>query len=1023
MPLSLSKFLPAGIRVMAISAGLAALAWGSALATTPSSGTLSPGTPLLTFIDGPFTGANPSNNIPGSNGPDCSLVPNTCSDYLLTISIPPGYSLLHPSDVVTIKVQWPDPSGNDFDLYVLDPGTGAVAQPGSTSSADPEITAFHFNDGSVTYRLRVAVFQAANESYAATITLGPPGAGAPGLAHSYTIGTDVWSCATHLNGDNPSGPPPTFDHGQDGEPLTAFDGNGRFYMSAITGVPAGSGVWYSDDACGQAYTFVGTPDAGAGGGDTEIRTAPEKNALGFYNVYTSSLSLANITTAASFDGGNTFTATPISSYAPVVDRNWNATYGPSICYLSFVNGATQPGNLLEVVRMDYSGLAAPVVSPASVVWDPARVDPNLPHQKGNIVTDRRPGANTTLLMAGPNGEGTVYTCWNEAGQRVYCSVSTDFGTTWTHHVVWDGGLGASYAHIFTWLAVDTEGNLYIVFSDDRNIYMATSTDHGTTWSHPVRVNRGGGASNSCIFAQIAAGTPGRVVISFYGTSATSPADPSAVWAVYVARSQNALLAAPDFEEVKVNDKDFHTGAVCENGFNCTTGRELCDNFDIDINPIDGSSGLAYGTFAVAGSFFARQVSGTSALAGKSITDRSTACPTPLNNCNVPALVGSPCVGPSYVTTVVDPPGTVDVPPVANAQEDILSVGVGEPAGVGNSLVFTLLMASLDPANLPPNVFWRVIWAGPGGQRYVDVVNCATGGLSSHYGHFTTGSVQDGPSDGFTVSATGRITITIAKSKVDNPAPGATLSAVNADCRTIAGACPTVGSAAFAPNDVTNSGQYLVVGNGFCTPLSVSCVPDFQASPGDHVVDLPITNPSTANRLVHVNVSDPNGWIVGGPISTNVGPIAAGGTGHASVTVRMPGDCAPTAADPVLFHVTAADLPGVNDCTTTAQCQQVTAADGAGLPRELALEIAGANPFRGATSLTYAIPHRADVRIDVYDASGRRVRTLVQGAREAGRYVTSLDVRERGQAALDAGVYFVSLSASGEKRTKTVIALR
>ena len=142
-----------------------------------------------------------------------------------------------------------------------------------------------------------------------------------------------------------------------------------------------------------------------------------------------------------------------------------------------------------------------------------------------------------------------------------------------------------------------------------------------------------------------------------------------------------------------------------------------------------------------------------------------------------------------------------------------------------------------------------------------------------------------------------------------------------------------------------------------------------------------------------------------------------------VTVRMPGDCAPTAADPVLFHVTAADLPGINDCTTTAECQQVTAVDGSGLPRELALEIAGANPFRGATSLSYAIPRRAEVRIDVYDASGRRVRTLVQGAREAGRYVTSLDVRERGQAALDAGVYFVSLSASGEKRTKTVIALR
>src|SRR5205823_14470920 len=127
-----------------------------------------------------------------------------------------------------------------------------------------------------------------------------------------------------------------------------------------------------------------------------------------------------------------------------------------------------------------------------------------------------------------------------------------------------------------------------------------------------------------------------------------------------------------------------------------------------------------------------------------------------------------------------------------------------PDGVGNALVFTMKMASLKPDSLPPDVFWRVIWSGPGGQRYVDVMNCAAGGLSSHYGHFTTGSVQDGPSDGFTVTPDGRVTITIAKSKVDNPGPGTTLTSINADCRTIAGNCPPTGAAAFAPNDVTSS---------------------------------------------------------------------------------------------------------------------------------------------------------------------------------------------------------------------------
>jgi len=985
-------------------------------APTPSSGTLSPLTPLLTWTDGPFTGANPTNNVPNSVGPNCGAVPNSCSDYLLTVDIPAGYSALHPNDVVAIKVSWPDATVNDFDVYVLDAAGTAQAYPGSTTNADPEIASFHVVDGTATYLVRVAAFQTANESYAAVVTLGPPSSRSPILANSYSIGSDVWSCNTHLGADSPSGPPPVLDHNLDGEPLVSFDANGRLYIAALDGVGGGCGMWYSDDACAQAYTFVGTPDDGAGGGDAEVVTAPAKNALGYYNVYTSSLSLANITSAVSFDGGNTFTATPVSG-SPVVDRNWQAAYGSSICYLSYVNGATQPGNAMEVVRLDYSGMAEPVIAPPSIVWDPLHVDPQQSHQKGNIVVDQRAGANTTLLQAGPNGEGTVYTSWTENGQKVYVSASTDFGTTWTHRLVWDGGTGSSYDHIFVWLACDSAGNLYIVFSDDRNVYLATSTDHAVTWSTPVRVNRGGGASNACIFPQIAAGTPGRVVIAFFGTSATTPHDAAAEWAVYVARSQNALAAQPDFEEVKVNDKPFHSGAVCEDGLNCSSGRELSDNFDIDIDPVDGSAGLAYGVFGVSGSFMARQVSGASAIAGKSVTDRSSSCPTPANDCMAPPLTGSPCIGPGYVTVVADPVGNADVPPAAMASQDIVSVGVGEPAG-SNALVFAVKVSALDPGNLPPNTFWRVSWNGPGGKRYVDVVHCATGGLSSHYGHFTTGSVEDGPSDGFTVTGDGYITVTIDRSKVDSPAVGSTLAGVNADCRTIAGSCPIVGSAAFAPNDVTDSGQYLVVGNGFCTPLTVSCPPPATFGPGDHTLEFTVTNPGTGTHAVVGEVHDTNGWL--GTQTFLAGPLGAGQSGTASVTVHVPGDCMPAADDALTFHVTSADLPDAAECTSQVHC---TPALGVGpdAPRELALAIAGPNPCRRATTLSYALPRGEVVRLDVYSASGRRLRTLVSGYRPAGRYRVSFDTGH-GDGRLGSGVYFLSLSAGGEKRTVTVTTL-
>lgn len=994
-----------GFSAVWITAALVIVTCASAFATpTPTSGTLSPLNPSLTFSDGPFTGANPTNNVPGSNGPNCSAVPNTCSDYLLTVSIPAGYSALHPNDVVTVKVQWPDATVNDFDLYILDPTSGAEAQPGSQTNADPEIAPFHFTDGTVTYRVRVAVFQAANESYVATVTLGPPSAGTPLLAHSYSVGMDQWSCNTHLNATNPTGPPPTLDQNLDGEPLTAFDANGRFYISALSGLGGGCGVWYSDDACGQAQTFVGTPDAGIGGGDAEIKTAPEKNALGFYNVYTSSLSLANITTAVSFDGGNTFLLTPISSYTPVLDRNWNATYGPSICYLSFVNGATQPGNAMEVVRMDYSGLAAPVISPNSVVWDPVHVDPNLPHQKGNLVTDKRPGANTALLMAGPNGEGNVYCCWTENGQRVFCSVSTDFGTTWTHHLIWDGGIGANYSHIFTWMAVDNAGNLYNVFSDDRNIYLCASTDHGVTWTTPVRVNRGSGTSNSCIFPQIVAGSPGHIAICFYGTSDTSPHNATAEWEVYVARSDNALLQAPDFNEVKVNDKPFHTGAVCENGLNCTSGRELSDNFDLDVNPVDGGLGLAYGVFAVSGSFMARQVSGIGLYTDKIMPDRSASCPTPVNGCKSPAISGSPCLAPDYVTVVTDPTGTADTPPVAMGSEDIVSVGVGEPVGVGNSLVFTMKMASLDPTNLPPNVFWRVIWTGPGGQRYVDVVNCATGGLSSHYGHFTTGNVEDGPSDGFTVSADGHITVTINKSKVDNPGVGTTLNAINADCRTIAGTCPVTGAAVYAPNDVTNSGQYVVVGNDYCgaTPTLAE---RFSATAAANGVDL--------------------AWSAGAGVTLSGWNVyrAASATGP---FVRL-------TATPIAFAAGGSfawhDTPGSG---TFSYRLAGVRADGSETivsttsvrvgPVALAIQAAG-NPFRNSTTLRYAVPARSRVRIEVFNVAGQRVRTLVDGDLDAGAYEIPFSLRGSGQSALPVGVYLARVTAGRDQQTVRLIGLQ
>src|SRR2546429_4264171 len=67
-----------------------------------------------------------------------------------------------------------------------------------------------------------------------------------------------------------------------------------------------------------------------------IRRPPRSTLFPYTTLFrSSSLTLANLTSAVSFDGGNNFLFTPISNVTPVDDRQWNATYGANICYLSY----------------------------------------------------------------------------------------------------------------------------------------------------------------------------------------------------------------------------------------------------------------------------------------------------------------------------------------------------------------------------------------------------------------------------------------------------------------------------------------------------------------------------------------------------------------------------------------------------------------------------------------------------------------------------------------------------------------
>ena len=92
--------------------------------------------------------------------------------------------------------------------------------------------------------------------------------------------------------------------------------------------------------------------------------------------------------------------------------------------------------------------------------------------------------------------------------------------------------------------------------------------------------------------------------------------------------------------------------------------------------------------------------------------------------------------------------------------------------------------------------------------------------------------------------------------------------------------------------------------------------------------------------------------------------------------------------------------------------------GGALPEEFGICSAYPNPFNGRLRLEYSLGLAGDVRLSVYDVSGRLVDELAHGARESGRHVVSWDA-----SGMSSGVYIVRLWSAGDVQTVKALLVR
>lgn len=397
---------------------------------------------------------------------------------------------------------------------------------------------------------------------------------------------------------------------QDVEPSIRVDTLGNVFPGAIRGVPAGVDVWrVFAPYTSSSYEYLGSPDGtpvipglgppgvASGGGDIDIASSCQTNLL---NV--SSLNLVNTMNFNSADQGHHFDVTaPSSSVYTAVDRQWYDNDGPLTVYQSVHD--VSAGNAIVVTRSIDGGLTwlpvgGQVINPAQTDAFAAALPAN--NKLGNIVVDQHRHYLYQVYSAGANAADNVN---GNALHAVWVAVSLDQGLSWTDHLVFaDPSPSMRTDNVFPAIAVDDAGNVYTVWSEidsatatiHPGTFFSFSTNFGSTWSAPVKVNQGA-AQNLTLFPWIDAAGDGGVDIVYYGTDANVNGG-TAVWNVFMAQSLTAHTGTPTFATIQVTGSNLTTNPPIHQG-NISTGglqpggsadRTLADLFQVAI----GYDGLA-----------------------------------------------------------------------------------------------------------------------------------------------------------------------------------------------------------------------------------------------------------------------------------------------------------------------------------------------------------------------------------------------------------------------------------------------
>lgn len=822
-------------------AGVLALLEPAAGASTPSSGTLSPISGPLTWTGFPGPGVSPE-------GETTCLEGTTCDTYTLTLA--PGSYV---GKRVRFKISWTNQL-NDYDVYVH-LGDNAGPEVGRSGNGAPQTSEEN------TFDVNAAVVTGVNDKYTVHVVYWAVGPSDPyrGELSLENIPQGPTRQATFVKGDKTgikfsrNRPLYATGAGQDVEPSARVDYNGNAYAGGIRGLTGGNDIWRFDlnpssptydpyltagaitfDLAGNAQnpSYKGQPDAlhpegesdlgGDGGGDLDIAVGfkPPRGAAADADptVAFTSLVAANVSSQRSKDRAENYDRNPAgNTVVPVDDRQWLEFLGGDVVYLGYREfTGLQATSKYYINRSDDGGLT----------FGPAVLAALAGNTTGNIDVDQR--------------DGTVYFCHQgdgtEGNKEVRVAVGRSLNlalppVTYNTRVAAKGRNNISA--LFPVCKVASDGTVYVAYSDGGSgIFIAHSTDQGTTWSVPVQVSELPPGS-SVLMPWIETGErPGSLAIVYYGADVTANENnvpgntQQANWKVYFASTLNATASSPTILQTVASDHFNHGADISLAGFVVGgPNRNLADFFQIAIDPL-GFAFIAYTDDSQDFSghtWVTHQVAGPSLHTGKMTKVKGKEVSVPVD-ASLPEVMDW-----RHDARLDTRPPTQ---PETDTPADIISVDYGCFVGSNGMQVGATIRASgLD--TLPPLGVWRMNFSTnpttPGlsdraDQWFVVAETDATGTPTYSWGtaaRNTDGSVtytKRGAADVGRVDLIDRsITVRVAVDKLNAAAARGPIVTGTTAIGLRASAAVTLsvaGAASASPlSDSTRAGRPLVIGQG------------------------------------------------------------------------------------------------------------------------------------------------------------------------------------------------------------------